>query len=426
MTVSTEQSRNSYTGDGANDTFAYEFKIFTKTDLKVYVDDVLQTVDVNYTVTPAESEMPADSGGNVVFGGSYVPGVSAEVVIQRVLEYTQEYDLEESGVISAETMEATLDKIVMLVQQVKNDLDAVIAETYTPPVAVSNGGTGAVTAAEAIINLGIQDNLTYLFIDNDVGVEYDHFGLAPVTSVLRVHAAPLDSYNEKFFVAAFECLVGTEGHDDVPGFDHKVAMFAGTRRNSNRTDEIWGANILAEAETGAGVYSCIGMEIDIGHNDLVNGSCTVDTADNLDGLHVNASSNDSLDCFRGILVGGVGSRWIWGIHIPDTTVVDCGILIDSGHGGSISGAIKAAQLEDGAWGINVRRQTDSSPTGYLYSATNAAVDSYLFAISASDPGSNCTPLFLKVASESGVLQVKVDADDSAGSGKRHVYIDNAA
>ncbi len=118
MTIATEINRNEYLGTGTQDTFAYEFKIWDKTELKVYVDGVLKTVDVHYTVTG----IGQPAGGNVVFGASYIPALDSSIILLRQLPYTQGTDLEEGGVLSAETLEARLDKIVVLAQQLKEAL----------------------------------------------------------------------------------------------------------------------------------------------------------------------------------------------------------------------------------------------------------------------------------------------------------------
>lgn len=122
MTIASETNRNEYTGDAVEDTFPYEFKIWSKTEIAVYVDGELLTVDIEYTVTPIEDDMPAEDGGNVVFGEDYVPALGSPIVIMRALPYTQGLDLEEGGAVSAETLEERLDRSVALIQQLREAL----------------------------------------------------------------------------------------------------------------------------------------------------------------------------------------------------------------------------------------------------------------------------------------------------------------
>jgi len=152
MTVSTSINRVDYTGDGVEDTFAYTFKIFAGGDLDVYVDGVLQTLNVDYTVTGAGNP----SGGNVVFEAGSIPANGATIAIIRVLDLTQETDYVEGDKFAAETHENALDKLTMICQQIKEtfgralkflsystfkdvDLPDLEAGKY---LAVNSGGTG--------------------------------------------------------------------------------------------------------------------------------------------------------------------------------------------------------------------------------------------------------------------------------------------
>jgi len=111
MTISTTKNRVDYIGGGGENTFPYTFRIFNDEDLKVYVATVLQTLGVDYTVTGAGD----DTGGNVVFATA--PTALAAVAIVRELEIIQETDYTEGDKFPAETHEAALDKLTMLIQQ---------------------------------------------------------------------------------------------------------------------------------------------------------------------------------------------------------------------------------------------------------------------------------------------------------------------
>ena len=74
MTVSSSTTKNSYSGDASTTTFAYGFKIFTSSDIKVYIRssagvETLKTLDTHYTLTNVGNA----SGGNVVFTSGNVP-----------------------------------------------------------------------------------------------------------------------------------------------------------------------------------------------------------------------------------------------------------------------------------------------------------------------------------------------------------------
>lgn len=117
MTIASETSRVDLVGNGVNDTFTFTFEIYVKTDLLVYVDNVLQEVDVNYTVPDAGIENP--DGGTIVFGAEYIPALDAVVSIILNLPYTQLIDYVEADKFPAETHERGLDRLVKIAQQLK-------------------------------------------------------------------------------------------------------------------------------------------------------------------------------------------------------------------------------------------------------------------------------------------------------------------
>jgi hypothetical protein len=255
--------------------------------------------------------------------------------------------------------------------------------------------------------------------DNDVGFSVANFGLQSVKTNLDVRATAPDA-TQRYFVGHFQVYCGTEQTVSLAQTNDKVAVFGGAHRDSSHAANIWGSNFLVEADTGIDSSSVIGCEIDVNnnHKHWASGMSTC-----LDGLDINSGS--TYNCRNGILVNAVGAgKWVRGIHVPHTIVTTVGVLVDSGDGGTVTGAIKGCQIKDGEWGINMRRITDTTPSGYTYSSTDAAVTYYLFAVDAADPSASTTPLRLRVGAE-GLLQVKVGAADSAGAGMRHLYVDNA-
>lgn len=111
MTIASSVSRWPYTGNGTTGPFAYTTKIFAKTDLKVYVNDVLKTVDTHYTVSVGDS-------GNVTFTAGNEPANGASVVIVKDVPLTQGTSLPLGGALPSTALEAALDKLTILVQQV--------------------------------------------------------------------------------------------------------------------------------------------------------------------------------------------------------------------------------------------------------------------------------------------------------------------
>ncbi len=137
MTITTTTARKEYTGDGSNQTFAYDFKIIQDSDLKVYVvttatgASALKTITTHYTVTGAGSA----SGGNVVMGSA--PTSSETLVITREVPFTQAVDYIENDAFPADTHESALDKLTMLTQQLQRDSARAMVLPVAAPDTVS-------------------------------------------------------------------------------------------------------------------------------------------------------------------------------------------------------------------------------------------------------------------------------------------------
>jgi hypothetical protein len=130
MTVSSTTTKVSYTGNGSTSVFAYTFKIFADTEIKVWVNGVLQTLTTHYTVSGAGSS----SGGNVTFETASIPASTHPIVFGRNIARTQVTDYVENDTFPAETHEAALDKLTLIAQEIDNKLSADIfkfAETVT-------------------------------------------------------------------------------------------------------------------------------------------------------------------------------------------------------------------------------------------------------------------------------------------------------
>jgi len=138
MTLSTTINKASYSGDGNTATFNYNFKIFTNSDLKVYVrsadgTETLKTITTHYTVSGAGS----NSGGSVTFTGGNIPTNTETVVLQRVVPLTQTHDYVENDPFPAESHEQGLDRLTMHVQQLQEEVDRSIKASVSNTISSS-------------------------------------------------------------------------------------------------------------------------------------------------------------------------------------------------------------------------------------------------------------------------------------------------
>lgn len=104
MTIGTNIFKNQYTGNGSNTVFTYGFKIFNENDIDVLLDDTLQTITTDYTV----SGVGSDTGGNVTFLVPPASGVT--VTLTRDEPLTQEIDYVENDDFPSAAHEEGLDR----------------------------------------------------------------------------------------------------------------------------------------------------------------------------------------------------------------------------------------------------------------------------------------------------------------------------
>ena len=132
MTISSTTVKNSYSGNGTLDTFNYTFKIFADSDLQVIIRDAsatetVKTLNTHYTVTGAGS----NSGGTIVFTAGNIPSATETVVIRRALPQTQSIDYIANDPFPAESHEEGLDRSMMTIQQLQEEVDRSIKLSRT-------------------------------------------------------------------------------------------------------------------------------------------------------------------------------------------------------------------------------------------------------------------------------------------------------
>lgn len=141
--LSSTTSKNTYTGNGAVDTYAYGFKIFDDDDLLVTVRDTsgvetTLTKTTHYTVTGVGET----SGGNVALVNGAFDWIDGDgdlktsyvLTIRRVLTLSQDLDLRNQGSYLPEDVEDRFDKNIMIAQQQQDEVDRSVKlpETIAP------------------------------------------------------------------------------------------------------------------------------------------------------------------------------------------------------------------------------------------------------------------------------------------------------
>jgi len=132
MTISSTTVKNSYSGNGTLDTFNYTFKIFADADIQVIIRDAtatetVKTLTTHYTVTGAGNA----NGGTVVFTAGNIPTATETVVIRRASPQTQAIDYIANDPFPAESHEEGLDRSMMAIQQLQEEVNRSIKLSRT-------------------------------------------------------------------------------------------------------------------------------------------------------------------------------------------------------------------------------------------------------------------------------------------------------
>lgn len=150
MTIASVSNKIVYVGDETTSVYPYTFKIFAETDLTVsrvnQSSSAVQvlTLNTDYTVT----DVGVDAGGNVVLSAGYCYSHSgSNLVIQRIVPFTQLVDYVANDPFPAETLEEALDKNIMVCQQLQEQVDRCIK---APIDQVTSGTTYIEVIAGAI------------------------------------------------------------------------------------------------------------------------------------------------------------------------------------------------------------------------------------------------------------------------------------
>jgi len=126
LTVSTTSIKNSYSGNGSTTAFAYTFKAFASSEIKVFIRTDSTGAEAQRSEGSGSTNYSVSGVGNA--GGGTVTFVTAPasgetVVIRRQTTQTQGTDYVENDPFPAEDHETALDKLTHIVQEVQEELD---------------------------------------------------------------------------------------------------------------------------------------------------------------------------------------------------------------------------------------------------------------------------------------------------------------
>jgi hypothetical protein len=167
MTISSTTVKNSYSGNGTLDTFNYTFKVFADADIQVIIRDAtatetVKTLTTHYTVTGAGSA----SGGTIVFTAGNIPTATETVVIRRASPQTQAIDYIANDPFPAESHEEGLDRSMMAIQQLQEEIDRSIKLSRTNTMNSTEFAVGSTDRAGKIFGF---DSNGELVVSQELG-----------------------------------------------------------------------------------------------------------------------------------------------------------------------------------------------------------------------------------------------------------------
>ncbi len=153
MTVSSTTTRKSANGNGSDDEFPYDFKIFDDDDITVIIRtdstgaETVKTKTTHYTVSGVGSA----SGGNVTFTSGNIPASGETVVLLRTTARTQLTDYVANDPFPAESHEDALDKLTFITQELEEQLGRSLKVSQTNVIATSEFTADATARANKIL-----------------------------------------------------------------------------------------------------------------------------------------------------------------------------------------------------------------------------------------------------------------------------------
>jgi hypothetical protein len=168
MTISSTTVKNSYNGNGSTAIFTYTFKIFQDSDLQVIIrsasgSETIKTLTTHYTVSGAGNS----GGGSVTFTAGNIPASGQTIVIRRNLPQTQSLDYIANDSFPAESHEEGLDRSMMAIQQLQEEVTRSIKLSRTNTINSTEFTTGAADRAGKI--LGFDSNGELSIVVSELG-----------------------------------------------------------------------------------------------------------------------------------------------------------------------------------------------------------------------------------------------------------------
>jgi hypothetical protein len=292
MTVSSTTVKNSYSGDGSNDTFVYGFKIFASSDLQVIIrsatgTETTKTLTTDYTVTGVGTA----SGGNVVFESTAIPTATETVVLIRNVPQTQAIDYIANDPFPAETHEEGLDRATMTIQQMQEEVTRSIKLSRTNTMTSTEFAVAAADRANKILAF---DSTGEISVTQELGT---YKGTdTTVTTAAYVQRDIVKSTSAAELNNVYICVANSVVGDLLTDTDHfdllvdAVSAAASTAAASSATDAETAQTAAETAQTAAELAETNAATSE--SNAATSASEAAASADAFDDVYLGSKSSD--------------------------------------------------------------------------------------------------------------------------------------
>lgn len=210
MAITNETYRAQYNGTGTKTSFDYTWLIYAKDELEVVKRDASGSESVlvegsDYTVTGVAD----DSGGTVELTSA--PASGETLVIVRNSPLTQLTELVESGKFPSDTIEKMVDRAIMLIQQLQEQLDRTIKLNVTDTVT-----TGTFPSPEADKLLGWNSAATAIENKDDASASASAAATSASEAAASAASINLPSITASDEDASLEVKSDGSGYDLIP------------------------------------------------------------------------------------------------------------------------------------------------------------------------------------------------------------------
>jgi len=243
MTTQSTTLRNTYTGNAATTVFAYQFRILDEDEVRVTVDDVVQTISSDYTVSGVGNL----NGGDITFTSA--PASGASIVITANPAFTQDIDYNELDAFPAESHEEGLDRAVMRDLAIREETERAILSPQTLTL-TSNTIAGTIDSTARALTITTS---------GPAATDLASLELADIDTLFTSLASgDLLSYDGTQWINAntftgsytFESTVVFEDVVDVTNVNAETSSGGALRTNGNTNCLTWGSGGSANVTLG--------------------------------------------------------------------------------------------------------------------------------------------------------------------------------